>query len=142
MHLKCVAAQGTTYVEQWVQDLENGERQLLCRYDTGVANAAFTGSIAVFLECFDTRAAGEIRSMEIRKAVYREEKTGRWQAVSSVYLDADDGKGHIAMGLLPYVGSYHFGVTEDRIWMISSGAGGNYFTNGKGRKSQRFEIQI
>lgn len=140
MCLKCVAAPTTTYVEQWVQDLETGEERLLCRYDTCIPDSAFTEAMGFFLENFNLETAGEIRSMEVRNAQYRDEATQKWQAFTTLHLSADEGLQNAQYGLLPHVGSYNFGITGNRIWMITSGAGGNWFQNGKGKKAGWFTI--
>lgn len=127
MHLKCVASQGTTLVEQWVSDLETGENKLLCRYDVGVAASAFTGNIAIFLENFLPETAGEVRSMEVCNARYLRADTRRWHRLQRVYLYCEGGSP-------AYEGSYNFGATDNRVWMITSGVGGDWFHNGKGKK--------
>ena len=128
MHLKCVPAPaGTTLMEQWVHDLETGEARLLCRYDTGIADSAFLGPIAIFLENFLPETAGEVRSMEVRGARYLSADTDRWQAITSGQFGSEGGAPQ-------YEGSYSFGASEDRVWMITSGVGGDWFHNGKGKR--------
>lgn len=133
MHLKCIASREKTLVEQWVTDLETEKQTLLCRYDIGVPNSAFVGSISVFLENFLPETAGEVRSMEVRGAEYRNAGTGKWQAVTNAYVTSQGGAPQ-------YEGSYNFGVSENRIWMITSGVGGDWFQNGKGKKGTHFKL--
>lgn len=40
-----------------------------------------------------------------------------------------------ANGLPQYEGSYDFGVSDGHLWMITSGVGGDWFNNGKGKKA-------
>lgn len=133
MHLKCVASPGTTLVEQWVTDLETGGNTLLCRYDVGVPASAFMGNIAVFLENFLPETAGEVRSMEVRNARYLQADTRQWHRIRSGYLYCEGGAP-------AYEGSYNYGVTGDRIWMITSGVGGDWYNNGKGKKGMNITL--
>lgn len=135
MHLKCIPspATGTTLVEQWIHDIETEECTLLCRYDTGVADSTFKGNMAIFLENFLPETAGEVRSMEAWGARYLRADTKQWQTITSAYLEPEDG-------VPQYEGSYQFGVSENRIWMIASGVGGDWFHNGKGKRGTHFKI--
>ena len=136
MHLRSFRSPetGTTLVEQWILDPDTGEKHLLCCYDTKIPNSAFEGSVAVFLENFTPDTAGEVRSMVIRDPMYRRQDTGAWERVSSVYVHSQDGLPH-------YEGSYAFGAEENRVWMITSGVGGDWFHNGKGRQGATFELK-
>lgn len=135
MHLVSFPSQqtGNTVVEQWVCDLETGEYTILCGYDTGVPNSAFKGSIAVFLENYLPEYAGDIRSMEIKNARYLEEATGKWVALTDAYVGSDSG-------LPNYEGSYDFGVSNGNLWMITSGVGGDWFNDGRGKKATTLNI--
>lgn len=133
MHLKCNPAGESTMVEQWVQDLQTGESTFLSCFSFPVPNSAMQGNIAVFLENFQPETAGEVRSMEVRNARYRNAATGKWQTVRKVCI-APNG------GLPDYEGSYNFGVTNKHIWMITSGAGGDWYGNGKGKQATWFSI--
>ena len=85
-------------------------------------------SPAIFMENYLTEYAGGVRSMELCNAKYLDAKTGNWEKISSIYLGSNGG----APG---YEGSYNFGTYQDRIWMIASGVGGDWYNNGKGRTS-------
>lgn len=126
MELKCVAGQDTTFVEQWVQDLKTGARTMLSVCDTGVPNSAFRGSMYIFLENYLIQAAGEVRAMEVCHPRYLDEKTKRWRKITEAYVTSQGG-------LPTYEGSYDFGVANGRLWMITSGVGGDWFHNGKGK---------
>ena len=130
MHLKCGTSQetGNTVVEQWVCDLASGDYTLLCSYDIGVPNSTFKGQMAVFLENYMPEHAGDVRSMEICNAKYLDAATGQWITITDAYVGSDSG-------LPNYEGSYDFGVVDDHIWMITSGVGGDWFNNGKGKKA-------
>ena len=136
MHLRSFVSResGTTLVEQWVQDLETGKEQIISCYDTGIPDSAFVGNVAVFLENFLPETAGSVRSMEICNAMYRREDSGRWQPVTQVYASSEGGLPH-------YEGSYNFGVEENRLWMITSGLGGDWFGSGKGRQAAYLSLE-
>lgn len=129
MHLRCVTSQetGNTVVEQWVCDLETGKYTLQCSFDVGVKNSAFKGSIAVFLENYLTEYAGEVRSMEVCNAMYLDADANQWVPLKACYFSSMDGSP-------AYEGSYDYGVFENRFWMITSGVGGDWFNNGKGKQ--------
>ncbi|MBQ2661416.1 MAG: DUF3472 domain-containing protein [Clostridia bacterium] len=133
MHLKSIPAQDKTLLEQWVCDIETGNYTLLCRYELAVPNAVFKGNIAVFLGNYLTETAGEVRSMEVRNAKYLHADTKRCQTIKQVQLSSMDGLPH-------YEGSYNFGVTGNCVWMITSGIGGDWFHNGKGKKATNFTL--
>lgn len=128
MHLKCTTSQetGNTIVEQWLYDLESGEEKLISSYDVGSKNASFQGSIAVFLENFMPQTAGNIRSLEICNASYYSEDAGGWVSLTQAYTGSNSG-------LPVYSGSYNYGVQDNRLWMITSGVGGDWYGNGKGK---------
>lgn len=125
---------GTTLVEQWIQNLETGKEQIISCYDTGIPNSAFVGNVAVFLENFLPETAGSVRSMELCGAMYRREDTGRWQPITQVYASSEGGLPH-------YEGSYDFGVKEHRLFMITSGVGGDWFGSGKGRQAAYLSLE-
>ena len=136
MHLRCVTSKenGNTIVEQWVCDLETGVYTLLCAYDTKAKGAMFEGSIAVFLENFLTQHAGEIRTMEVCNAKYLDANTKKWKKITEAYLTAQGG-------LPSYEGSYNFGSSGDRFWMITSGVGGDWYNNGNGKMGGYYTVK-
>ena len=67
--------------------------------------------------------------MEVWGARYLRADTKQWQTITSAYLEPEDG-------VPQYEGSYQFGVSENRIWMITSGVGGDWFHNGKGKRGK------
>lgn len=133
MHLKCIQKKYTTLVEQWVQDLETGSSTLLCCFDTGVFRSCFRGDMAIFLENYLWEIAGQVRGMEVRNPRYLNADTGKWESFRQITL-ASQG------GVPQYEGSYDFGVTDGCVWMLTSGVGGDWFHNGKGKKSTRFSL--
>ena len=135
MHLKCTTSPttGNTVVEQWVCDLETGVYTLICSYDTGVQNAVFKDSIALFLENFENGYSGEVRTLEVRNARYLDERTNQWKAIRQVYTASDSG-------LPNYEGSYRFGMSDNRLWMITSGVGGDWFNNGQGQQACYYQF--
>jgi hypothetical protein len=69
--------------------------------------------MAVFLECFDPAAAGDVRSMEIR----------------GVVINDRDGLSHyLKKGFFSenyeYPGSYRYGADGDTFWFITTGVPG------------------
>lgn len=75
--------------------------------------AMFEGTIAVFLENFMTQHAGEIRTMEVCNAKYLDANTKKWKKITEAYLTAQGGEPS-------YEGSYNFGSSGERFWMITS----------------------
>lgn len=136
MHLKSIPSkeQNGTLVEQWVSDLETGTCQLLTRFLFPVPNSAFQGSIAIFLENFLPETAGEVRTLEVCNVKYFDAFTRSWKPAKIVILGSRGG-------VPAYEGSYNFGVMEDHIYMITSGVGGDWFGNGRGKKTQRLQIR-
>ncbi|MBE6731606.1 MAG: DUF3472 domain-containing protein [Ruminococcaceae bacterium] len=136
MHIRCRVSDttGNTVVEQWVCDLETGEWTLLTAYDIGFKNSAFKGSIAIFLENYLNEYSGEVRTMTVRNPRYLDVKTNQWRAINEVYLSSNGG-------LPTYDGSYNFGVEDDTVWMITSGVGGDWFNNGKGKKADWYNLK-
>ena len=128
MHVKCIESEetGTTLVEQWVCDLETDEWTLLSIYDLKAKDVLFMSSPAIFMENYLTEYAGGVRSMEVRNVQYFDVSTGSWENVASAYISSNGG-------VPEYDGSYNFGTFQDRIWMICSGVGGDWYNNGKGR---------
>ncbi|MBQ1252360.1 MAG: S-layer homology domain-containing protein [Firmicutes bacterium] len=133
MLLQCDNSGATTVVNQFVCDLETGTWTLLCQYDTLVPNGKFKGDIAVFLENYNTSLAGEVRSLELKNVRYRDASTGQWNAVKRAYLGPNGG-------VPAYEGSYEFGATSDRFWMITSGVGGDWYGNGTGQKAGYYNV--
>ena len=136
MRLRCSVSPttGNTVVEQWVTNLETNDEALLCAYDLGVPRAAFTGSIAVFLENFLPEYGGDLRSLQVRNAQYLEESSGTWKSFDSIYL-APNG------GAPAYLGSYDFGVSDHTVWMITSGVGGDWYGNGRGKQGKQYTLK-
>lgn len=133
MHLKCVPGRENSLLEQWVWDLETGEYTLLCRYEIAVPDTAFKGSNAVFLENYLTETAGEVRSMEVSNPKILDADTKQWRPITGVQVSAREG--------IPYYeGSYNFGVDDGRVWMITSGVGGDWYRNGKGKTVTNFTL--
>ena len=135
MHLKCRTSNktGKTVLKQWVCDLETGTYTLLCAYDTKVENATFHGPTAVFLENYLTEHSGDVRTMEVRNVRYLNADTNQWQTTKTAQFSSAGGSPN-------YEGSYNFGVSGNRFWMITSGVGGDWYHNGKGRRNANLTI--
>ncbi len=140
MHLKCSTSDetGNTLVEQGVWDLETDTYTTLCIYDVGVPKATFKGPIAIFLENFDARYAGQVRTMEVCNAKYLDAATNHWNDLKQIYINSEQPQ---ADQPLYYSGSYNFGVTENRFWLITSGIGGDWHNNGMGKQGDYFNVE-
>lgn len=135
MLLQCYVSPdtGTTLVDQWVLDLETGVWTLLCRYDTRIPDSCFTGPVAFFLENYDPAYSGQVRTMEVCNIRLRRADNGKWQAVSSVMIGSNGG-------LPAYEGSYAFGAQGNRFYMITSGVGGDWYSQGRVRQNQVLKV--
>lgn len=135
MHLKCKNdnSDGTTLVEQWVVDLESGAPTLLCVYDTLIKNSTMRGDFAIFLENYMVEHAADVRTLEFCNVKYYNESIGEWCRVKEAYIAPQSG-------LPDYRGSYNFGATENRFWMITGGIGGDWYGSGKGKKGTNFKV--
>lgn len=115
---------GSTMVEQWVCDLESGVWTLMSKCDTGIPNSCFIGGNCFFLENFDNKFAGEIRAMEVCNARIRSAESGQWQSILTATLGSRGG-------MPAYNGSYAYGAEDNCFYMITSGAGGDWFGTDK-----------
>ena len=127
MHLKVIHAQDTTMLEQGVWDLETMTYTLLCWFDLKLPNLTFKGTMCAFLENFLLETSGEVRSMQLRNARYLPVGSTQWQAIRQAQVCS-------AGGLPAYEGSYDFGSDREGLWMITSGVGGDWYQNGKGKQ--------
>lgn len=140
MRLKCSTSDetGNTLIEQGVWDLETDTYTTLCIYDVGFPKATFKGYMAIFLENFDEQYAGQVRTMEVCNAKYLDAATNQWNDLKQIYISSEQPQ---ADQPLFYSGSYNFGVTENRFWMITSGLGGDWHNNGTGKKGDYFSVE-
>ena len=112
MLIQCGSDQttGNTVMEQWVRDLGTGNYTLLCKYDMGVPDVYFKGDVAVFLENYEPKTSGEVRTMEIRNVkIYTAD--GRWVGLN---------RGQFSQGY-GYPGSYRYSADGDTFCMITTG---------------------
>ncbi len=140
MYLKCSTSRetGNTLVEQGVLDLETGLYTTLCIYDIGYPNSTFVGTVAVFLENYDADYAGHVRTMEFCNAKIFNATTNQWNDLKDIHIYSMQPQ---AEQTLLYSGSYNFGVTEDRFWIITSGVGGDWHNNGKGKRDELLSVK-
>ncbi len=105
---------GNTTVEYWVQDIETSRWTQLGVFDLRVPGAAFKGNVAMFLEDFEPKTSGDIRTMEFRNFRVFCEDTREWKSIDTAtfYDNAN------------YSGSYQFGSDGETFWMISTGIPG------------------
>jgi len=101
-----------------VTDLETHQYTLLSAYDTLLPDSAFKGPIAIFLENYLTQYAGEIRTMEVRNAMYLEENSGQWKRITGGTMYPNGGA-----YVTTYAGSYDYGAAEGRLWIMTTGVG-------------------
>ena len=88
----------------------------------------------MFLENFLPEYGGDLRSLQVRNAQYLEESSGTWKSFDSIYL-APNG------GAPAYLGSYDFGVSDHTVWMITSGVGGDWYGNGRGKQGKQYTLK-
>jgi len=118
-HFICYeGSNGNTQLEFWVTDLLSGEKTLLCAYDLGISGVTFRGDNCIFLENFIPGYSGEVRTMEVRNVKYLGCDDGRWHDVTSGDMYTNGGA--LSMG---YEGSYDYGVSDDRLWIMTTGVG-------------------
>lgn len=137
MLVQCNNSGPTTTVEQWVCDLKTGQWTLLCKYDTLLPKSCFVGDVAMFLENYIPSLNGEIRSLEVKNVRYLDAATHQWKAVTQNYMGSEKSS---SIGGITYDGSYEFGSTADRFWMITSGVGGDWNNNGKGQGTKTYTV--
>lgn len=113
MMLVCVESEtsGNTTVEQWLYDISNNSWAKICAFDLGFPNLTFKGQTCVFLENFDKKVSGEIRSLEFKNARVYSCKSKKWIDIESAYFFNQNN--------LP--GSYQFGSDGSTFWMITTG---------------------
>lgn len=120
MLLQCGTSKttGSTTVEQWFQDLTTGEWTHTCTYDTGIKDSCFIGDTALFLENFNPKSAGEVRSMEFTNARIRTVSDGLWRDVTGVHGINQSKANPNAYG------SWQAGADENSFYMITTGVKG------------------
>ena len=113
MLLQCGISEttGNTTVEQWVLDIESNMWTFLCKYDLGVKHVAFINDNAVFLENYNPKASGDVRTMEVKNVRILPEGSPKWVSVRSGYF----------LQNYNYPGSYRYGTNKDVFWMITTG---------------------
>lgn len=131
------SASGNTFISFYVCDLETMEWTKICTYDTLVKNTCFKGNLAVFLENYIKPVAGDVRTMEIRNGTIRLADSGKLVNLDTMHLGASGVSGVSGEG---YDGSYAFGATGDRFWMITSGVGGDWYNNGLGQRTGYYTV--
>ena len=73
-------------------------------------------------------------SMKQTYKEYLEESTNTWKLIDQIYLSSNGGMPN-------YDGSYNFGINDGKIYMITSGVGGDWFGNGKGKQGDFYTIK-
>ena len=113
MLLQCGISEttGNTTIEQWVLDIESNMWTFLCKYDLGVKNVAFINDNAVFLENYNPKASGDVRTMEVKNVRILPEGSQQWVSVRSGYFIQNYN----------YPGSYRYGTNKDVFWIITTG---------------------
>lgn len=137
MLIQCNNSGATTTVEQWVCDLQTGTWKKLCVYDTRLPKSCFVGDVAIFLENYIPSLNAEVRSLEVKNARYRDAATGQWKPITRNYIGSQKSS---SISSISYDGSYKFGATADRFWMITSGVGGDWNNNGKGQSPGYYNV--
>ena len=109
---------GNTTIEQWIGDLSKKEWNQLCVFDLGTPNLKFKGKTAVFLENFNEKSSGEIRTLEFKNIRIYSRQKQRWINVYSGLFYNDDSE------VIKKSGSYQYGTDDDTFWMITTGVPG------------------
>ena len=109
---------GTKCLDLWIKDLETEKWTRLFSFDTNIREDMTIYDCAGFLECFDTRTAGSVRTMEV------------WNARALIrgkgWLNAEKVKFGVNNSLLitDYQGSFAFGADRRSAHIITSGVPG------------------
>lgn len=104
-----------TTLEQWIGDLSEKKWKQLCIFDLGTPNLKFKGQAAAFLENFNPRTAGDIRSMEFKNIRILSSTKNKWVNIYSAHLYNDSNQE------IKKSGSYQYGTDDDTFWMITTG---------------------
>ena len=85
MLLRCTQSETTdnTTIEQWVFDISRNSWTKICVFDLGIPELTFTGKTCVFLENFDAKSSGEIRSLEFKNARVYNSESKSWSDIES-----------------------------------------------------------
>ena len=115
MLLRCTQSETTdnTTIEQWVFDISRNSWTKICVFDLGIPELTFTGKTCVFLENFDAKSSGEIRSLEFKNARVYNSESKSWSDIESAYFFIQEKENH--------PGSYQFGSDESTFWIITTG---------------------
>jgi len=110
LHCGTSETTGNTTVTMWAVDLTTGQETLLAVYDLAVPDVTFRGDVALFLENFDPKTAGDVRSMECRNFAVND-RAGHAHYLTRCYVSQN----------YDYPGSYGFGADGDTLWLITTG---------------------
>ena len=111
---------GNTTVEQWFQDLADGEWTHTCTYDVGLKNCRFQGGVALFSENFVKEYAGEVRSLEFANVRIHTSEGWRGLTRTNNISSRVDETGVLAN----IYGSWQAGADANSFYMISTGVSG------------------
>ena len=100
---------GNTVISMFVRQLDGGKWTCLCRFDMGTTNVTFKNNIAVFLENFLPRTAGEVRTLECRNVKIKKEDN--WKQIRTAQFSQHYN----------YPGSYRYGSDDSTFYMITTG---------------------
>ena len=121
MMLRCIDSnKGTTIVEQWVMDLENGKWTLACSYDTGFKDSCLTGGLSQFMENYWGINAYEFRSIRVKNIYVKEKDSDHFTQILKANIGTDnfwDNK----------KGNFAFGSDGETFWGMTCGYGPEVF---------------
>ena len=100
-----------------ITDLTTDHTTHICSYDLCVPAVCFKGNIAFFLECFNPKTAGEVRSMECRNFQVIDRSGARHNLANAWMHESFD-----------YPGSYKYGSDGTCFYMITTGIPGKVGT--------------
>ena len=109
---------GTKCLDLWILDIAAGKWTLLFSFDTNIREDIAMYDCLGFLEDFDTRTAGEVRTMQFRNSRALIRGKG-WTNAGDVEFGVNNSN-----GISDYKGSYGFGADGRTGWIVTSGVTG------------------
>jgi len=103
----------TTFVGQWLYDIEKDEWTLISYFDTKLKNSYITGSLGQFQENFNSDNANEYRAFNIKNIYAKSNTTNDWISLNKARMSYDTGYENI--------GTHEFGVIDNTFFGKSGG---------------------
>lgn len=113
--VRSVNKNGTTYVEQWIQDKETAEWTLLTIFDVLLENSCMVGDMSFFMENYDGRLCNELRSFKLANMYIQEYGSDVWKPIDTATVSV--------CSYTNKKGGFSFGATDTYFWGMTSGSG-------------------